>query len=189
MLDCHDSFTFNLVQYLLELEAIVDVYEEDATTPQAVLAGAPTHIVLSPGPGRPQSTGAARALAGGGYDDAIPLLGVCLGHQVLCHAHGARVITAARIMHGKVSAIVHDGTGLFAGLPQRFAATRYHSLLVDEATLPPSLRAVARTSAGEVMAVAHTSRPAFGVQFHPESILTEHGHALLRRFLDRGDPS
>jgi len=186
MVDAYDSFTFNLVQYLLELGAVVDVSTIDGPTADAVVGSRPTHIVLSPGPGRPEDAGTALALARGGVGngDDIPLLGVCLGHQALCLAAGAKVISAPRILHGKVSTITHDGSGPFAGLPERFEATRYHSLAVDPDTLGPTLRPIAEAvDDGTLMGVAHAHRPAFGVQFHPESILTEHGHALLSTFL------
>ncbi|HWB74857.1 MAG TPA: aminodeoxychorismate/anthranilate synthase component II [Nannocystaceae bacterium] len=184
MIDNYDSFTYNLVQYLLELGAEVEVLRNDADDAAGVLARAPTHVVLSPGPGRPQDSGVCqelcRTLAQTG---AVPLFGVCLGHQTLCEVLGATVHGAARIMHGKTSPIVHDGTGVFAGLPSPFLATRYHSLVADEATLPDVLVPNARTPEGELMGVRHRDLPLFGVQFHPESILTEHGHAMLATFL------
>jgi anthranilate synthase/aminodeoxychorismate synthase-like glutamine amidotransferase len=184
VVDNYDSFTFNLVQYVLELGAVVDVVRNDAASVAELLALAPTHIVLSPGPGRPTDSGVCqdlcRELAQTG---AVPLFGVCLGHQTLCEVLGASVVGADRIMHGKTSPIVHDGSGLFAGLPSPFLATRYHSLVVREDTLPAELRAVARTPEGELMAVQHRTQPLFGVQFHPESILSEHGRDLLGAFL------
>lgn len=188
VIDNYDSFTFNLVQYLLELGAVVDVVRNDAITVDEVLADLPSHVLLSPGPGRPTDSGVCQALcatlaAGEGDAPAIPLLGVCLGHQTLCEVLGGRVVTAERIMHGKVSPVTHDGTGVFAGLPSPLTATRYHSLIVPQQDLPSALRPVAHTDAGELMAVAHRQRPAFGVQFHPESVLTEHGHRLLANFL------
>jgi anthranilate synthase component 2 len=186
VVDNYDSFTFNLVQYLLELGAVVDVYRNDAVTAEAVLADRPSHVLLSPGPGRPSDSGVCQDLCRALADPAapaIPLLGVCLGHQTLCEVHRATVERAGRIMHGKLSPIVHDGTGVFAGLPSPFMATRYHSLVALEHTLPPFLLPVARTDVGELMGVRHASRPLFGVQFHPESVLSEHGHALLINFL------
>ena len=190
VVDNYDSFTFNLVQYLLELGAAVDVVRNDVASADEVLATAPSHVLLSPGPGRPSDSGICqelcrRVVAAGGP----PTLGVCLGHQTLCEVHGAVVKRAERIMHGKLSPIVHDGTGVFAGLPSPYEATRYHSLIVREATLPPELVAVARTPEGELMAVRHREHPIFGVQFHPESILTRHGHALLANFLRAGAPA
>ena len=195
VVDAYDSFTFNLVQILLQLGAVVDVLACDRVTPAEVLSlgradgRPPTHWVLSPGPGRPEDAGIVTALARDGVADEIPLLGVCLGHQALCQVHGARVVSAPRIMHGKVSTIAHDGTGLFAEIPKKFRATRYHSLTVAPESLPPQLRPVAFADDGTLMAVAHAHRAAFGVQFHPESVLTEYGPALLQRFLAQGKPA
>lgn len=191
VIDNYDSFTFNLVQYLLELGADVDVYRNDAITLAQVLADGPSHLLLSPGPGRPEHSGVCQDLCRAVCDPAqtptpIPTLGVCLGHQTLCAVQGATVERAGRIMHGKRSPIVHGGAGLYGGIPPNYQATRYHSLIVDEATLPPELVADARTPEGELMGVHHRSRPVFGVQFHPESILTEHGHRLLDNFLRSG---
>ena len=190
MIDNYDSFTFNLVQYLLELGATVEVVRNDALDTVGVLALDPTHVVLSPGPGTPADSGVCRGLCERlAATGAVPLLGVCLGHQTLCEVLGARGGRAPRIMHGKTSPIVHDGTGVFAGLPSPFAATRYHSLIADEDTLPAALVANARTPEGELMGVRHRSFAVHGVQFHPESILSEHGHDLLRTFLAmRGTP-
>lgn len=187
MIDNYDSFTFNLVQYLLELGAVVDVYRNDVIDDDAVVRMRPTHLVLSPGPGRPTDSGVCQALCRRVCDDApIPTLGVCLGHQTLCEVHGATVSGAPRIMHGKVSPIIHDGTGVLHGLPSPMTVTRYHSLIVEEDTLPASLVAIARTAEGELMAVRHRDRPVYGVQFHPESILSDHGHRLLASFLGVG---
>ncbi|MFV8756431.1 anthranilate synthase component II [Nannocystaceae bacterium ST9] len=186
VIDNYDSFTFNLVQYLLELGANVDVYRNDVVVAKQVLADHPSHLLLSPGPGTPADSGVCQDLCRMVCDPArptLPTLGVCLGHQTLCEVLGATVRRADRIMHGKLSPIVHAGEGLFAGLASPFDATRYHSLLVEEATLPAELIADARTPEGELMGVHHRSRPVFGVQFHPESILTQHGHALLGNFL------
>ncbi|MEM6290854.1 MAG: aminodeoxychorismate/anthranilate synthase component II [Myxococcota bacterium] len=184
VVDNYDSFTFNLVQYLLELGAVVDVYRNDALSAEQVVQDAPTHVLLSPGPGRPADAGVCgdvcRLLCSG---PQIPMLGVCLGHQTLCEVHGATVSRAGRIMHGKTSPVLHDGSGVLARIPSPFTATRYHSLIVEEPTLPPELVATARTEAGELMAVRHATRPVFGVQFHPESILSQAGHQLLGNFL------
>jgi anthranilate synthase component 2 len=190
VVDNYDSFTFNLVQYLLELGADVDVYRNDAITVAQVLADGPSHLLLSPGPGRPEDSGVCQDLCRAVCDPAqtptpLPTLGVCLGHQTLCGVHGATVAVAGRIMHGKRSPIVHDGAGLYAEIPSPFEVTRYHSLIVHADTLPPWLLADAHTPAGELMGVRHASRPVFGVQYHPESILTEHGHRLLANFLER----
>lgn len=186
VIDNYDSFTFNLVQYLLELGAVVDVYRNDAVAAAAVVADAPSHILLSPGPGTPRESGVCqdlcRILAEEGAP-AIPVLGVCLGHQTLCEVLGARVERAGRIMHGKLSPVLHDGTGVFAGLPSPLMATRYHSLVAIEVTLPAVLVPNARTELSELMGVRHASRPLYGVQFHPESVLTDHGHAMLANFL------
>jgi anthranilate synthase/aminodeoxychorismate synthase-like glutamine amidotransferase len=188
VIDNYDSFTFNLVQYLLELGADVDVHRNDAITVEQVLADGPSHLLLSPGPGSPRDSGVCQALCRAVCDEVrvLPTLGVCLGHQTLCEVLGATVERAERIMHGKRSAIVHDGGGLYCGLPSPFQATRYHSLIVDEATLPAELIADARTPEGELMGVRHATRPVFGVQFHPESILTEHGRSMLENFLGCG---
>jgi anthranilate synthase/aminodeoxychorismate synthase-like glutamine amidotransferase len=184
VVDNYDSFTFNLVQYLLELGATVDVVRNDTLDADGVFALGGSHLLLSPGPGRPRDSGVCQDLCRRVVQDRqIPTLGVCLGHQTLCEVHGATVQRAGRIMHGKVSAIEHDGSGIFAGLASPYAATRYHSLIVDESTLPAFLVPTARTSAGELMAVRHATAPVYGVQFHPESILTEHGHELLENFL------
>jgi anthranilate synthase/aminodeoxychorismate synthase-like glutamine amidotransferase len=186
VIDNYDSFTFNLVQYLLELGATVDVFRNDEITAEEVVGEKPSHVLLSPGPGRPRDSGVCQDLCSVLVERSIPLLGVCLGHQTLCEVHGARVVQADRIMHGKLSEVLHGGQPPLSGLPSPFSATRYHSLIVDERSLPSYLRAVAHTPEGELMAVRHRNRPAFGVQFHPESILTAHGHALLRNFLDGG---
>jgi anthranilate synthase/aminodeoxychorismate synthase-like glutamine amidotransferase len=191
VVDNYDSFTFNLVQYLLELGAVVDVYRNDALTAAQIVADAPSHVLLSPGPGRPSDAGVCwdvcRLLCGEG--PSIPLLGVCLGHQTLCEVLGADVVRAERIMHGKTSPVLHDGTGILSRIPSPFIATRYHSLIVPQETLPPSLVAVAHTAQGELMAVRHVSAPVFGVQFHPESILSEAGHQILGNFLAQGGRS
>ena len=188
VIDNYDSFTFNLVQYLLELGAVVDVYRNDAITAQQVLEDGPSHVLLSPGPGRPADSGVCQELCAvlTQAEHCIPMLGVCLGHQTLCEVHGAQVVAAERIMHGKTSPVVHDGSGILHGVASPFQATRYHSLIVREDTLPEHLVAVGHTPQGELMAVRHQSLPVFGVQFHPESILSEHGHRLLANFLAQG---
>lgn len=190
VVDNYDSFTFNLVQYLLELGAVVDVYRNDVLVPEQVVADKPTHVLLSPGPGRPRDSGVCQSLCTTLCDGpTIPMLGVCLGHQTLCEVHGANVVVAERIMHGKTSPVHHDGSGILARVPTPFVATRYHSLIVEEPSLPDVLHPIARTDAGELMAVRHATRPVFGVQFHPESILSEHGHHMLANFLKlRGTP-
>lgn len=190
MIDNYDSFTFNLVQYLLELGAQVEVLRNDATDAAGVLARAPSHVVLSPGPGTPAESGVCRELCAvlAARGD-VPLLGVCLGHQTLCEVLGGRVGGAPRIMHGKTSPIVHTGQGVFAGLPSPFEATRYHSLVVDKHHVPDCLEVTAWCenedgSVEELMGLRHREFPVEGVQFHPESILTQHGHAMLKNFLE-----
>jgi anthranilate synthase component 2 len=183
LIDNYDSFTFNLVHYLGELGAACEVRRNDAITVDEATALDPEAIVISPGPCSPNEAGICldliRATAG-----RIPLLGVCLGHQAIGQAFGGHVIRAPAPMHGKVSAMRHDGTGVFAGLPDPFNATRYHSLTVDPATLPACLVANAHTEDGVIMGLRHDTHAIHGVQFHPESIASEHGHALLRNFLE-----
>jgi anthranilate synthase component 2 len=182
LIDNYDSFTYNLVHFLGELGAEMAVHRNDAITPEQVLALGPEGVVLSPGPCDPDRAGICLdlvKLAAG----KLPVLGVCLGHQAIGQAFGGRVIRAPTMMHGKLSAIHHDGAGLFAGLSSPFTATRYHSLMLDPATLPECLEVTARTEDGVIMGVAHRELPLFGVQFHPESIASEHGHDVLANFL------
>ena len=183
LIDNYDSFTFNLVHYLGELGASCVVRRNDALTPAEAIALAPEAIVLSPGPCSPNEAGICLDLIAASAG-RIPLLGVCLGHQAIGQAFGGKVIRAPAPMHGKVSAMHHDGSGVFAGLPNPFNATRYHSLTVDPASLPPALIANAHTQDGVIMGLRHATLPIHGVQFHPESIASEHGHALLRNFLE-----
>ena len=181
LIDNYDSFTYNLWHYLSELGAETVVYRNDALTVEAALALRPQGIIISPGPGTPAQSGITVpivAAAGG-----IPLLGVCLGHQAIGEAFGGRVIRAPAPMHGKVSPMEHDGNGVFAGLPSPFTATRYHSLIVERATLPDCLEINAWTADGLIMGMRHRALPIHGVQFHPESIASEHGKPLLRNFL------
>ena len=189
MIDNYDSFTFNLVQYLQMLGAEVKVVRNDAMSVAEIAALQPSHIVVSPGPKTPNEAGVSldviRQLG-----PTIPLFGVCLGHQAIGQVYGGDVIRASNIMHGKVSPIRHEGKGVFAGLPDRYEATRYHSLVVDKNTLPAALEITAWTenpdgSMEEIMGLRHREYPVEGVQFHPESILTQHGHALMKNFLDR----
>lgn len=182
VIDNYDSFTYNLVQYLGELGAEVAVRRNDQTTLEEIAELAPTHIVISPGPGTPAHGGISNAVIER-FHRETPILGVCLGHQCMGQVFGGAVRRAPRLMHGKTSPIYHDGTGLFAGLKSPFTATRYHSLIVEE-PLPAELVVSAFTDEGEVMGLRHRDYPAFGVQFHPESILTEGGKKLLRNFLD-----
>jgi len=183
MIDNYDSFTYNLVQYLGELGADVHVQRNDAITLGEVEAWAPQHIVISPGPCTPAEAGISvpliRRFAG-----RIPILGVCLGHQAIGEAFGGRVVRAARVMHGKLDHVAHDGRGVFTGIPSPVTVTRYHSLAIERATLPDCLQLTATTADGEVMGVRHREHAVEGVQFHPEAFLTEHGHAMLRNFLE-----
>ena len=182
MIDNYDSFTYNLVQYLGELGQEVKVVRNDEMTLAQIEALGAERIVLSPGPCTPNEAGVSleliKRMAG-----RVPILGVCLGHQAIGQAFGGRIVHAKTLMHGKVSAIHHGGKGVFAGLPSPYNATRYHSLAIERATCPAELEITAWTDDGEIMGVRHRSLPVEGVQFHPESILTEHGHALLRNFL------
>ena len=182
VIDNYDSFTYNLVHYLGELGAECRVFRNDAIEADEVLALEPKAIVLSPGPGYPDSAGICLQLVEKAAGN-IPILGVCLGHQAIGQAFGALIVNAPRIMHGKLSAIRHGGAGLFAGLPPEFHATRYHSLVVDRESLPDCLQVTAETDGGLIMALAHREHSVFGVQFHPESIASEHSHALLHNFL------
>jgi len=184
MIDNYDSFTYNLVQYLGELGARLDVVRNDVESVDALLARAPQGLVISPGPGTPDSAGASVEAVGRFAERGIPVLGVCLGHQAIGEAYGGRIVRARSIMHGKTSSIHHDGKGVFAGLPQDFTATRYHSLVIEEDSRPEVLDVTARTPDGEIMGVRHRRDAVHGVQFHPESILTEVGHRLLGNFLD-----
>ena len=187
VIDNYDSFTWNLVQYLGELGAEVAVFRNDEISIQEIEKKHPSHLVLSPGPCTPNEAGITlgliERLAG-----RLPILGVCLGHQAIGQAFGGKVVRAQRVMHGKNSTIRHDGKGVFAGLPGEFTATRYHSLVVERATLPASLQATAQAEDGEIMGLRHRELPVEGVQFHPEAMLTEHGHRMLDNFL-KGRPS
>ncbi|RVT84377.1 aminodeoxychorismate/anthranilate synthase component II [Rhodobacteraceae bacterium CCMM004] len=185
LIDNYDSFTYNLVHYLGELGAEVAVRRNDALTPDAALALGPEAIVLSPGPCTPDEAGICLDMVAAAAEARVPLLGVCLGHQAIGRAFGGRVIRANAIVHGKAGAIRHGGRGVFAGLPSPFSATRYHSLIVERASLPDALEVTAELEDGTIMGLAHRDLPIEGVQFHPESIASEHGHALLRNFLDR----
>ena len=189
MLDNYDSFTYNLVQYLQALGAEVRVERNDALPLDEIEKLAPQRIVISPGPCTPNEAGVSMAVIGR-LGATTPILGVCLGHQSMGQVYGGDVIRAGRIMHGKTSQIRHEGKGVFAGLPDRYEATRYHSLVVDKTTLPECLEVTAWTdnedgSMEEIMGLRHREYPVEGVQFHPESILTQHGHALLKNFLER----
>ena len=184
VIDNYDSFTYNLVQYFGELGETIEVHRNDAITVEQVGAMAPDAIVVSPGPCSPREAGISVEVIRR-YGASIPLLGVCLGHQAIGEAYGGVVTRAARVMHGKMSQLTHDGTGLFAGIPSPFGVMRYHSLIVERATLPAELlvTAVAVDDVNEMHALQHRAHPVWGVQFHPESILTEHGRDLLVNFL------
>ena len=183
VIDNYDSFTFNLVHYLLELGASVEVVRNDALTAAEALAMRPDAVLLSPGPCTPTEAGVCLDLIAAAAETRLPLFGVCLGHQSLGQAFGGTVERAPAVMHGKTSAITHDGTGVFAGIPSPFQATRYHSLIVRESDLPDCLVVNARSPEGLIMGMHHRELPLHGVQFHPESIATEHGHDLLANFL------
>jgi anthranilate synthase component 2 len=183
LIDNYDSFTYNLVHFLGELGAETRVLRNDQTSVDEVMAAQPDAIVLSPGPCDPDRAGICLDLirAAG---PTIPLLGVCLGHQAIGQVYGGRVVRAPTLMHGKLSTVHHHGGGVFAGLPEQFAATRYHSLIVERDTLPDELEIVAETADGIIMGLRHKTHQVHGVQFHPESIASEHGHAILANFLD-----
>lgn len=182
VIDNYDSFTYNLVQYLGGLKAQPKVYRNDQIDLTGIRKLNPSHILISPGPCTPNEAGISLEVIKE-FSGRIPILGVCLGHQCIGQAFGGKVVRAARIMHGKTSPILHDGKALFAGLPNPFKATRYHSLIVSESQFPRSLKITARTDRQEIMGIRHRTHPTFGVQFHPESILSEHGRELLSNFL------
>ena len=184
LIDNYDSFTYNLVHYLGELGAETAVYRNDALDVQAAMALKPQAIVLSPGPCDPDQAGICLALTQAAAETGTPLLGVCLGHQTIGQAFGGRVVRAGEIVHGKMGTIHHAGTGLFAGLPSPLQGTRYHSLIVERDSLPDCLRVTAWLEDGTIMGLEHKTLPVHGLQFHPESIRSEHGHAMLRNFLD-----
>ena len=183
MIDNYDSFTYNLVQYLGELGEDVKVVRNDEMSADEIELLAPQRIVLSPGPCTPNEAGVSLELIHR-FAGRVPILGVCLGHQAIGQAFGGKVVHAKTLMHGKVSRIHHRGEGVFRGLPTPYDATRYHSLAIERASCPAELEVTAWTEDGEIMGVRHRSLPVEGVQFHPESILTQHGHALLRNFLE-----
>ncbi len=182
VIDNYDSFTYNLVQYFGELKAEPRVFRNDQISVKEIERLSPTHIVISPGPGSPRESGVSNDVILQFYKK-IPILGVCLGHQCIGHIFGGRVDRATKLMHGKTSAIFHNGKGVFRGLENPFRAGRYHSLIVQE-PLPDELQVVARTAEGEIMAIKHQQYSLVGVQFHPESVLTEHGLAILTNFLN-----
>ncbi|MEQ9172519.1 MAG: aminodeoxychorismate/anthranilate synthase component II [Rhodospirillales bacterium] len=182
LIDNYDSFTFNLWHYLGELGAEVTVHRNDVVTPAEILALKPQGIVISPGPCDPDKAGICLDLIAEAAGK-VPILGVCLGHQCIGQAFGAKVVLAPKPMHGKVSTMTHDGSGVFAGIDSPFTATRYHSLTIDPATVPDCLKITARSEDDVIQGISHRDMPIYGVQFHPESIASENGHALLRNFI------
>jgi anthranilate synthase component 2 len=184
MVDNYDSFTFNIVQYFGELGADVEVFRNDEITLEGIAARQPDRLVISPGPCSPAEAGISVA-AIQHFAGQLPILGVCLGHQSIGAAFGGKIVRAQELMHGKTSVIRTKQEGVFAGLPEQFTVNRYHSLAIERATCPPCLKVTAWTDDGEIMGVRHTELDIEGVQFHPESILTEHGHAMLKNFLVR----
>ncbi len=187
MIDNYDSFTYNLVQYLGELGEDVRVFRNDEVTVEQIDELRPQRIVISPGPCTPNEAGISVALVEA-FAGRVPILGVCLGHQCIGQAFGGKIVHAKTLMHGKTSPIHHQATGVFTGLPEPFTATRYHSLVIERESAPESLEITAWTDDGEIMGVRHKALPVEGVQFHPESILSEHGHALLKNFLSEEGP-
>ena len=187
VIDNYDSFTYNLVQYLGELGAAVEVLRNDERSVEEIERLRPERIVISPGPGTPDDAGVSLALIGR-LAGRVPILGVCLGHQAIGQAFGGKVVRARQVMHGKVSRVRHDGRGVFAGVPDDFVATRYHSLVVEHASMPSALEVSARSDDGEIMGLRHRGLAVEGVQFHPEALLTEHGHRMLENFLKGGRP-
>ena len=185
MIDNYDSFTWNLVHYLGESGAAVEVVRNDTLTVDEALARGAAGILVSPGPCDPAQAGIIVPLIRAAAEASVPVMGVCLGHQAIGEAFGGQIVRAVRIVHGKVDEIAHDGSGLFSSLPSPLRATRYHSLTVDPDTLPDCLRVTATSADGTIMGLAHRTLPIEGVQFHPESIRSEHGHAMIRNFLRR----
>jgi anthranilate synthase component 2/para-aminobenzoate synthetase component 2 len=183
LIDNYDSFTYNLVQAFLVLGAEVTVFRNDEISVADAVALGPTHVCISPGPGRPEEAGISLATIAA-FERRVPLLGVCLGHQSLVHHFGGRIVSADRLMHGKTSQVTHDGRTIFRGLPNPFQAGRYHSLQAEAASLPAVLEVTARSETGEIMGVRHRTLPLEGVQFHPESVLTPDGNRLLGQFLE-----
>jgi anthranilate synthase component 2 len=184
LIDNYDSFTYNLFHYLGELGAEMEVRRNDEIDVQAAMGMRPDAILLSPGPCDPDQAGICLALIAAAAETGTPLIGVCLGHQAIGQAFGGRVVRAEEIVHGKTDLIRHDGRGVFAGIPSPFRATRYHSLIVERASLPAELEITAELADGTIMGLQHRALPIHGVQFHPESIASEHGHRLLRNFLE-----
>ena len=183
MLDNYDSVTYNLVQYLGELGAEVSVFRNDEISVERIEELKPSHVVISPGPCTPNEAGITLPLIAR-IAGKVPILGVCLGHQAIGQAFGGKVVRARQVMHGKTSRVRHDGKGVFGGIENDFTATRYHSLVVERASLPACLEATAHSEDGEIMGLRHRTLPVEGVQFHPEALLTEHGHRMLQNFIE-----
>jgi len=184
VIDNYDSFVYNLVQYLGELGAEPIVHRHDALSIDALRALEPDAVLVSPGPGRPEDAGVSNAAIRAFGEAGTPVLGVCLGHQCIGQVYGGEIVRAPHVMHGKTSEITHDGAGVFAGVPSPFTATRYHSLAVERESLPDCLEVTAQSEDGEIMGLRHRTLPVEGVQFHPEAMLTEYGHAMLKNFLE-----
>lgn len=184
VIDNYDSFTYNLVQYLGELGAEMEIHRNDAITIEEALSNSPEKIIISPGPGRPNDAGITEPLIKAAAEKKIPVLGVCLGHQAIGEVYGAKVTYAPEIMHGKISKIHHNSTSVFKGIDNPFEATRYHSLILEKATLPDCFEITAWTEDNIIMGIKHNNYPLHGIQFHPESILTKPGKALLKNFLE-----
>lgn len=182
LIDNYDSFTYNLYQYIGEIYPNVEVVRNDEVTVDEVIGSGAERIVLSPGPGRPENAGICVELIRK-LDGQIPILGICLGHQAIGYAYGAKVVRSDRIIHGKASMVIHNGKGILHGLKNPIRAARYHSLVLDEKSLPSELEVTARTPDGTVMAISHKRLPVYGIQFHPESILTEYGRKILKNFM------
>ena len=183
MIDNYDSFTYNLVQYFYEMSQVVEVYRNDEISVQEIKKKSPNYIVISPGPCTPKEAGISVEVIKE-FSGKVPILGVCLGHQSIGSAYGANIIKANEIMHGKLSKISHNGEGIFSSVEKEFLATRYHSLVIEESSLSKEFDITARSEDGTIMAIQHNSEPVTGIQFHPESIATEHGKSLLKNFLD-----
>lgn len=186
IIDNYDSFTFNLAQYVGSIDSDVQVYKNDSITINQIISLNPKHIIISPGPGRPEDAGISIDIIQN-LKDKIPILGVCLGHQAIGYAFGAAIINADDIFHGKTSNIFHDNDYLFSNIPSPFTATRYHSLIVDENSLSGEFNVIARTSNRLVMGIKHNKYPLYGLQFHPESILTEYGFSIIKNFLNENN--
>ena len=183
IIDNYDSFTYNLAQYIGEIDPDIEVFKNDSLSIDQIIALKPKHIIISPGPGRPEDAGVSVEVIKN-LKDQVPILGICLGHQAIGYAFGAEIINADDIFHGKVSKIFHNNENLFHKIPSPFTATRYHSLIIKEASLPINFNIIAKTSNGLIMGIKHVEYPLYGLQFHPESILTDQGFQIIKNFLD-----